>query len=146
MPRGEGSALPWALLLGPVQPLVGGTAGTLELSQPSGLSRTRSVYLGSVQGHGARGDSELQPLAHRVVVKKSSDSVPSCVAAEDSSHLMGLGSLAQLVDPHVVQDRLAVDGVLESFERRLQVLYAPPGSPSGAPSKRRGAPRLVSLL
>ena len=57
-------------------------------------------------------------------VKKSSDSVPSCVLAEVTSQLVGLGSPVQLVDARVVQDRLAVDGILKSFDLRLQTLYA----------------------
>jgi hypothetical protein len=50
--------------------------------------------------------------------------VPSCVLAEVTSHLVGLGSPDQLVDARVVQDRLAVDGILKSFDLRLQTLYA----------------------
>jgi hypothetical protein len=50
--------------------------------------------------------------------------VPSRVLAEITSHLVGLDSPLQLVDARVVQDRLAVDGILKSFDLRLQTLYA----------------------
>jgi hypothetical protein len=43
--------------------------------------------------------------------------------AEVTSHLVGLGSPVQLVDACVVQDRLAVDCILKSFDLRLQTLY-----------------------
>jgi hypothetical protein len=37
---------------------------------------------------------------------------------------VGLGSPVQVVDAPVVQDRLAVNGILKSFDLRLQTQYA----------------------
>ena len=57
-------------------------------------------------------------------MKSPSDSALSRVVAERTRELMGLGPPVQLVESFVAQHRLAMDGVLKSFERRLQMLYA----------------------
>jgi hypothetical protein len=53
-----------------------------------------------------------------------SESTLPRVLAEGASELVGLGPPAQLVEPFVAKDRLAMDGVLKSFDYGLQTLYA----------------------
>lgn len=77
-----------------------GTPARAPLNELGSWRAVRTPLLGT--GHSARGDSELRPAVHRSAVKKSSDSVPSCVLAEVTSHLVGLGSPVQLVDAGVV--------------------------------------------
>jgi hypothetical protein len=46
------------------------------------------------------------------------------VLTEGARHLVGLGASAQLRDLPVLKDRLAIDGILKSFQRRVEMLDA----------------------
>jgi hypothetical protein len=50
--------------------------------------------------------------------------VPAGVLTEGTSHLVGLGSPAQFRDLPVLEDGLAIDGILESFQLRVEMLDA----------------------
>jgi hypothetical protein len=53
-----------------------------------------------------------------------SDPVPACILAEGARHLVGVGSPAQFRDLPVLENGLAIDGILEAFQRRLEMLQA----------------------
>lgn len=76
----------------------------------------------------------------------ASDPVPACVPAEGARHLVGLGSPAQFRDLLTLQDRLAIDGILKSFQRRLEILHASlKNCDSGIPANVcRGRPRVAA--
>jgi hypothetical protein len=50
--------------------------------------------------------------------------VSAGVLTEGTRHLVGLGSSAQFRDAVVLEDGLAIDGILESFQRRVEMLDA----------------------
>jgi hypothetical protein len=55
---------------------------------------------------------------------KRSNSVSAGVLTEGTRHLVGLGSSAQFRDVPVLEDGLAMDGILESFQLRVEMLDA----------------------
>jgi hypothetical protein len=50
--------------------------------------------------------------------------VSAGVLTEGARHLVGLGSPAQFRDLPVLEDGLAMDGILESLQRRVEMLDA----------------------
>jgi hypothetical protein len=54
--------------------------------------------------------------------------VPTGVLTEGARHLVGLGSPGQFRDLIVLEDELAMDGILESFQRRVEMLDGPQAS------------------
>jgi hypothetical protein len=50
--------------------------------------------------------------------------VPAGVRTEGTRHLVGLGSPAQFRDVPVLEDGLAIDGILKPFQRRVEMLDA----------------------
>src|SRR3954453_2360146 len=54
----------------------------------------------------------------------ASDPVPACTPAQGARHLVGIGSPTQLRYLPVLENRLAIDGILKSFQRRLEMLQA----------------------
>src|SRR5918998_2234844 len=87
---------------------------------PCSWRAARTSSLG--KGDSARGGSEPRPAGPRPARDRASQPPPPSVLAEVTRHLPWLCPPAQLADVLVFQDPLAIDGILKSLERRLEVL------------------------
>ena len=64
------------------------------------------------------------PVGPRSAADRPSQPAPLSVLSEVTRQLLGLCAPAQVGDVLLLEDRLAIDGILESFELRLEMLDA----------------------
>jgi hypothetical protein len=97
----------------------GGRVRVLEAeSWSSGAGHTSSRD----RGHSARGGSGPRSGGPRFETTRPSKPTPASVLAQVTRHPPGLRPPAQLLDALVFQDRPSIDGVLQTFMRRLEML------------------------
>src|SRR5687768_9248128 len=91
------------------------------LGEPGSWGAART-FLPST-GRSARGGSEPRSAGPRSVPKRPSQPAPSSVFGQVTRELRRLRPPAQLADVLVLPHRLAIDGILESLELRLQMIH-----------------------
>ena len=87
-----------------------------------GTDQAQAVVATPLCSSGKRRESKNRgPSVRR---EERSNSVSAGVLTEGTRHFVGLGASAQFRDLPVLEDGLAIDGILKSFQRRLEMLDA----------------------